>query len=258
MNNISFVGSGNIAYHLSEAFKGAGLHINSISSRNELSGKQLAESLSSQFCKIEDIDPNIDLVIITVSDDSIAEVIEAIPSSIRAAVHTSGAIPIELFGTRFNNSGVFYPLQSFSKIREVDISNVPFLIEANNPVFQTQLVDLAQRITSRVEIMGSEERKHLHLAAVIANNFVNYLASEAYSILENQGIDGSLIRPLMLETIERLESIHPKDMQTGPAKRNDKEVLKKHEELLNSNPKLQSLYRQISQLIMQKYNGSEL
>ena len=84
------------------------------------------------------------------------------------------------------------------------------------------------------------------------------MSIEAYGVLENEKIDGSLIRPLMLETFLRLDENHPKDSQTGPAKRNDINVLKKHEELLKSNPKLQSLYRQLSQQIMQKYNGSEL
>jgi predicted short-subunit dehydrogenase-like oxidoreductase (DUF2520 family) len=153
---------------------------------------------------------------------------------------------------------VFYPLQSFTKKRSVDFKNIPILVEASNVAFEKQLVKLASDLSNTVKVMDSKSRLYLHLAAVIANNFVNYLATEAYEILEDQKIDGSLIRPLMLESILRLENNHPIEMQTGPAKRNDKEVLKKHEELLNSKPKLQSLYRQISQLIMQRYNGSEL
>jgi predicted short-subunit dehydrogenase-like oxidoreductase (DUF2520 family) len=258
MNKISFIGSGNISYHLSKAFAEAGVQIVSISSRNEKTGKELATLLGARFCSIAEIDTRVDLVIIAVADDAISEVVSKIPKEIQSLVHTSGAIGMDVFKDYINQYGVFYPLQSFTKTRSIDLNEVPILIEANSKSFEDQLKVFAKRVSSKVELMNSEERKHLHLAAVIANNFVNYLATEAYQVLEDQGIDGSLIRPLMIETILRLENNPPNEMQTGPAKRMDIEVLKKHEEMLNSNPKLQSLYRQISQLIMQKYNGSEL
>ena len=258
MNKISFVGSGNVAYHLSKTLKNVGFTISSVSSKNTNNAKALAKNLNTKACLTEEIDPSVDLVIIAVSDDSISEVIQALPQQIQSVIHTSGSIPMEVFQGKFENFGVFYPLQSFNKDQEIDMSSVPFLIEANTAELEKDLKYIAERVSTRAEIMDSEARKHLHLAAVIANNFVNYLATEAYSILEEQNIDGSLIRPLMLETILRLENNHPKHMQTGPAKRNDKEVLKMQEELLKSNPKLQSLYRQISELIMQRYNGPEL
>lgn len=258
MNKISLIGSGNISQHLSTAFKRSGYTIQSISSRNKHSGKELALSLNAAFCDIEEIDPSIDLVMIAVNDDSIPEVIKRIPKSIKSVVHTGGAVSIDVFEDHFANYGVFYPLQSFTKEREIKLREVPVLIEANNDVFSESLIQLGLSISNRVEIMSSESRKHLHVAAVIANNFVNYLATEAYGILEAQSIDGSLIIPLMQETIARLSTNHPATMQTGPAKRKDIETMKKHEKLLESKPDLQSLYRQISQLIMKKYNGSEL
>lgn len=258
MNNISFIGSGNVAYHLSLSLKNSGYIISSITSRNDKHARSLAKLLNTISCRIEDINPSVDLVIIAVNDDSIQKVIDSLSPKIKSVVHTSGSIPLEIFKDKFDNCGVFYPLQSLNKNQEIDLTNVPILIEANNSKFEEGLVKVAHSISSRAERMDSEARKYLHLAAVIANNFVNYMAIEAYGILEDQNIDGSLIRPLMLETILRLENKHPKNMQTGPAKRNDKKVLKKQEELLKSNPKLQSLYRQISELIMQRYNGSEL
>lgn len=258
MNNISFIGSGNVSYHLSKALKNAGYIIHSISSRNPLNADNLALSLNTTSCPIEDIDISIDLLIICVSDDALSTVIEAIPTGLKSVVHTSGSISTDIFNDKFENYGVFYPLQSFKKTREIDISDVPILIEANNHAFEERLKKIALRISNRVEIMDSEDRKYLHLAAVFANNFVNHLATEAYGILENKNIDGSLLQPLLLETVLGLENSHPREMQTGPAKRNDKEVIKKQEELLKLNPKLQSLYRQLSQQIMQRYNGSEL
>ena len=258
MNKISLVGSGNISQHLSIAFKSAGYTIHSISSRNKQSGIDLSKALNAAFCDIEDIDSSVDLVLIAVNDDSISDVIKRIPRSIKSIVHTSGAVSMDVFEDNFTNYGVFYPLQSFTLDRKINFRDVPVLVEANNEVFSESLLKLGLSISNRVEMMNSESRKHLHIAAVIANNFVNYLALEAYGVLEAQNIDGSLIRPLMEETIARLSSNHPATMQTGPAKRKDIDTMKKHEKLLESNPDLQSLYRQISQLIMKKYNGSEL
>ena len=258
MNKISFVGSGNVAYHLSKSLLNAGYTISSISSQSGRSAEILSATLKAKQCKVEEIDPSVDLVIIAVNDDSIQDVINQLPKKIDSVVHTSGSVSIDVFQDKFENFGVFYPLQSFNKDREIDIGTIPFLIEASSNKLELDLKNMAIALSSRSEIMDSEKRKHLHLAAVFANNFVNFLATEAYGILEEQDIDGSLIRPLMLETIVRLENKHPKLMQTGPAKRNDTEVLKKQEELLKSNPNLQSLYRQISELIMQRYNGSEL
>jgi len=258
MNNISFVGSGNVAYHLSKALKSVGCNIHSISSKNNSNAKRLAETVDAEVCGLTEIDNTIDLLIVAVSDDAIIEVLTEIPEGINNIVHTSGAISLSVFNNKFKHFGVLYPIQSFNKDSKLDISIIPFLVEASDKEFEDKLKTMALRLSRRVEIMDSESRKYLHLAAVFANNFVNLMATEAYGILENKNIDGSLIRPLMLETILRLENNHPKDMQTGPAKRKDLEVLKKQEELLKSNAKLQSLYRQLSQQIMQKINGSEL
>lgn len=258
MIKISFIGSGNVASHLSKAFKKAGADICSISSKNQQHAKSLAEAVGAITCSIEDIDPSVDLLIVSVYDDAIAEVLASIPREINAVVHTSGGVSIDVFEHQFKNYGVFYPLQSFNKNREIDFSELPILIEANQVSFENELIKLALKITKRAQIMGSEKRNHLHLAAVFANNFVNLMATEAYEILEKATIDATLIRALLKETIERLDENHPRDLQTGPAKRSDFEVLKKHEELLKSNPKLQSLYRQLSQQIMDRYNGSKL
>jgi len=255
MNIISFIGSGNVATHLSKALKSAGCEIKSISSKNKSNAKRLADLVNADICDINEIDESIDLLIIAVSDDAIAELLDLIPTGIKRIVHTSGAMSLAVFENKFEHIGVLYPLQSFNRERKLEIATIPFLVEASDLEFEIELKTLASRISQRVETMDSEERKHLHLAAVFANNFVNLMATEAYSILENENIDGSLIRPLMIETIMRLKDNHPKIMQTGPAKRNDLEVLKKHEEMLNSNPKLQSLYRQLSQQIMEKNNG---
>ena len=106
--------------------------------------------------------------------------------------------------------------------------------------------------------MDSEKRGFLHLSAVIASNFVNFLAIKSFNFLESNNIDGSLLQPLMEETIVRFKAHHPRDVQTGPAKRNDNKTIEKHLNQLESDPKLQSLYRLFSQQIIEEYHGGKL
>lgn len=258
MNKISIIGSGNVAHHLGKAFRAAGFIINSVSSRIYENANELAKLLNCPYCDIKNIPESTDLVLLAVSDDAIEALINVIPKHINSVVHTSGSIQMDVFKLRFENYGVFYPLQSFNKDRDLDFSVIPILIEANNRKFEHELLDIAKEISNTFNVMDSASRKYLHLAAVFANNFVNLLALESYTILESHNIDGDLIRPLLVETVARLEKYHPKEVMTGPAKRNDLATLKNQEDLLKSDPKLQSLYRQISQLIMQRFNGSEL
>lgn len=44
-NKITFVGSGNVAWHLAKAFDLAGFQIHQIISRNETTGKELAKNM---------------------------------------------------------------------------------------------------------------------------------------------------------------------------------------------------------------------
>lgn len=255
MNKISIIGSGNVASHLAKTLRKSGLSIFSISSKNKEHASELAHLIGAKVCSVSEIDSSVDLLIISINDDAIVDLINTIPKGIKSVIHTSGAISIDVFKDRFENYGVFYPLQSFKKDREIEFSTIPILLESNNIGFESELVKLASQISKRVEVMNSDSRKILHLAAVFANNFVNLLATEAYGILEKSNIDGSLIRPLLEETILRLKENHPKQMQTGPAMRKDFDVLKKHEELLKSDPNLQSLYIELSKQIMKRYNG---
>ena len=258
INKIAVVGTGNIAWHLSEVIINTGLKISCIASRNYLHAEKLAMLRKSKATDLKSLCENADLVIIAVSDDAIAEVAQQIPIGDYIVVHTSGSIPIDVFSDRFKYFGVIYPIQSFSKSKKVNFKEVPILIEGNDIKTSDQLESFAKKFSEHVEIMDSEKRGYLHLSAVIVNNFVNFLAAKSYDFLESNNIDGSLLQPLMQETIARLKTYHPKEVQTGPAKRNDTKVIEKHLKQLESDPKLQSLYRQISRQIIEEYHGGKL
>ena len=258
INKIAIVGTGNVAHHLSNVFVNKGVEITCIASRNLAHANALAIQRNSSASDIESISHDVDLVIISVSDDAVAEVVSKLPKGDFIVTHTSGSISMDIFKIKWKNFGVLYPLQSFSKSRMVDFNEVPILIEGNTTTTTQSLIAFAKRFSPRVVEMDSEKRGKLHLSAVIANNFVNFLATKSYQFLEQNHIDGSLLQPLMKETVARLKKHHPIEMQTGPAKRNDKIVIEKHLKQLESNPKLQSLYRLISQQIIEEYHGGKL
>jgi predicted short-subunit dehydrogenase-like oxidoreductase (DUF2520 family) len=258
IDKIAIVGTGNVAHHLATIFTKNNVEIACIASRNPKHAYNLATKFDSTVSEITLIKNNVDLVIIAVSDDAIAEVVQKIPTGDYIVAHTSGSVSIDVFKNKFKKYGVFYPLQSISKSRELNFSEIPILVEGNTNATTNELFNLAKLISNRVEKMGSDNRGLLHLSAVIANNFVNFLAAKSYGFLEQNNIDGNLLQPLMEETIARIKTHHPSEMQTGPAKRNDKKVIKKQIKQLESDPKLQSLYRLISQQIIEEYHGGKL
>lgn len=246
---ITVIGSGNVAYHLVKAFSEAGIAVQQIFGRN---AEDLA-SISSEF-KIPYSTDNLliaDLFIIAIQDSAIAEVSSKIEFENCLVAHTSGSVPRDTLTGKYRKS-VFYPLQTFSKTKSLEYSKIPFFIEAENSEdFQT-LKNLALRISENVMEADSEKRKYIHLTAVFACNFVNHLYARAKEISDSQKIPFSYFLPLIDETTDKIHHLEPKAAQTGPAVRNDAEVLARHERLITVDEQLE-IYRTINQSIKKMY-----
>jgi len=187
-----------------------------------------------------------------VSDDAVRNIIERLPKSM-PVVHTSVSVAIDVF-IDFENCGILYPLQSFSKDSQLDISSIPFLIEANNANFEKTVIRFCEKFLSKtIHITTSEIRSEIHLAAVISNNFITQLLAESESILKSNNLTLDLLSPLITETINKSFKIGPVNAQTGPAKRNDIEVLNKQFKRI-SNLKLKTIYKLMSELIQKNSN----
>jgi predicted short-subunit dehydrogenase-like oxidoreductase (DUF2520 family) len=200
------------------------------------------------------IDPETDLFVIAIKDDVIGLVAEQLAVHQKLMVHTSGATDMYALLAFSDNVGVFYPLQTFSKIKEVDFRTVPLCIEAADQAIAKQLKDLAQTISNSVYDIDSTQRKTLHLAAVFACNFPNYLYNVAQQIMARHQLDFDLIRPLILETAQKVQTALPATVQTGPAVRKDNTTMNNHLQLLNDNPGLQQIYTLLSQGIIKMDN----
>lgn len=253
MTRITIIGSGNVAQHLIKAFtKSELIEIVQVFSRK----KEALTSLIS-FDKIvnnfEEL-AEADLYIIAVSDKAISEVSKQLPFQNRIVVHTSGAASLDVLDPK-NRKGVFYPLQTFSKKKEIDFSTVPMCLEAENTFDFRILESVAKSISNAVFPINSVQRKALHVSAVFVNNFTNHLYQIGQEICDEHQVPFEVLKPLIQETAEKIKTLDPIDAQTGPAKRNDTVTIESHLEYLN-NENQKNIYKLLTQSIQD--NGKKL
>lgn len=250
---ISIIGAGNVAYHLAKAFFNSGVPIDCIYTSSE-SGKHLAEEFNSSFSTdISSIEGG-KLVLIAVPDDQINSVIEQLSDDCFIA-YTSGSVELSALPNK-PYLGVFYPLQTFSKNRQVQLENVPILLESNNIDFLNLLEKLANIISGNVRKVNSENRSKLHVAAVWLNNFTNHMLYQSETFCKEHNLDIKILYPLLIETIGKAIDMGAFEAQTGPARRGDKETINRHLNAMNHEQR--QLYMQITNSIIKTYGGEEL
>ncbi|MDE5709128.1 MAG: DUF2520 domain-containing protein [Alistipes sp.] len=250
MNRVVIVGSGNVAESLAQAVAGCGAQLVQIYARNEARAQEIARIAGCSWgCRPEQL-AAADLYLVAVSDRAVAEVVDSLPIPEDAAVaHTAGSVPLEALPARFVRRAVFYPLQTFTKGRRVDFSQVPIFIEAVAPGLQEELETFARRISRQVFSADSTRRAKLHLAAVFACNFANHMFVLGERLLGDAGLDFDVLKPLIAETTEKaLGAASPAGMQTGPAVRGDLATQQRHTAMLDDEL-LRTLYTAISRSI---------
>jgi predicted short-subunit dehydrogenase-like oxidoreductase (DUF2520 family) len=253
---ITLIGSGNVATHLGAALKNVGHQIVQVYSRNAQHAALLAYHIKAEPTDdLQQITADADLFMISVSDDAIDELAAALAVHGKPIVHTSGATALQVLLKYTDQAGVFYPLQTFSKSKEVNFRQVPMCIEAAYEDLTIELRQLAQTISNNVSLVNSAQRKVLHLAAVFACNFPNYLYHAAQQLLAGHDLDFNLIRPLIAETAQKVENQMPADVQTGPAVRGDNKTMTTHLGMLQTEPQLKEIYTVLSQAIIKMAEG---
>ncbi|OFX62348.1 MAG: hypothetical protein A2066_14255 [Bacteroidetes bacterium GWB2_41_8] len=253
IENVVLIGAGNLATQLAQALNEKGIRVKQVYSRKIESAKQLADKVNAPFTNnLSQLIADADIYIIAVKDSAIQEILENINlNEDQLIVHTAGSVPMSILDGFTNCYGVFYPLQTFSKSRKVDFSNIPICIEANHPSTTMKLEKLGERLSSSVNQINSEERKSLHLAAVFVNNFVNHFYSIGAEILHDKKLDFGLLKPLIRETAEKINTLHPLEAQTGPAKRNDQSIINAQLKMLHDQPEYQKIYSFVTESIFQ-------
>ena len=280
--NIVFIGAGRLATQLSQALHDKGHHIQAVYSRTMASAEALACKVGAIATDdiaavIGDLQSPTDAIIMAVKDDAIPSLVAQLAVVGNASkrcnlgsagvlahdritvlpcpvFHTAGSVPAATLGS-LAHYGVIYPMQTFSKERQVDFSRIPFFIEASDNDTLVVARSMATSVSDHVTVLDSEHRRQLHLAAVFACNFANHCYTLAADILERNGLDFSIMQPLIEETTAKVATMHPKEAQTGPAIRYDKTVIDRQSEMLADTPLTRQIYGLMSESIHQHSNS---
>ncbi len=246
---IVILGAGRVATHMAKALHKNGHKIDAVWSRTMESAQRLARVVdSSPVNDISVLPTDADAYIIAVKDSALQEVIVKATKGREGSLflHTAGSMPLSVFEGYAKNGGVFYPMQTFSMEREVDFRAIPLFIEGAD----ARIRQLAVSISEHVYELSSDDRKYLHLAAVFACNFANHCYTLAAEVLEKKGLPFDVMLPLVDETARKVHELHPKEAQTGPAIRGDKNVMAAQAALLDS--RMQAIYNLMSESIQEK------
>ncbi|MCH7401341.1 Rossmann-like and DUF2520 domain-containing protein [Belliella kenyensis] len=251
---IAVLGTGNVATHLVPALEHAGHTVTEVYGRDLLSASKVCDKVYVAEAK-DDLDfseSEAKLFILAVSDSAISEIADEIilPEG-SILVHTSGTVPLSILGySSASYTGILYPLQTFSKGREIDFDDVPFLVESEDQETLQHLKKVAKSLSDQVYVVKSKDRLALHVAAVFASNFTNHMLRLSEEIMGRQGLDFEMLKPLIIESISKSLEIGAKRAQTGPAIRGDYNTLDNHFQFLNYNEQVAEIYRLISQDII--------
>lgn len=250
MQKITFIGAGNLATNLALELYEKKIEILQVYSRTEDSAKTLAEKVKSEFTTdLRKISAKADLYIISVKDDALHWVTENLNLGNKLVVHTAGSVPMSVFERNFENYGVFYPFQTFSKEKKVAFAEIPIFLEANSGENRKILKQLADKISTKVQFVNSDQRKITHVAGVFACNFTNHLFAIAEEILNKHNLGFNVLQALLSETLKKALTNSPKIVQTGPAVRNDEKVMNEHLAMLRENTTFAEIYSLLSKSI---------
>lgn len=255
IKNIVFVGAGNVATQLATALHNKGCRILQVYSRTQNSAASLAKKVKARpIIRFSEISADTDLVIVSVTDNALTNLVLKLHQKNVLIVHTSGFHDIGVLKGTSSRYGVLYPLQTFSKEKNIDFRSIPFCIEAKNRSDEKLLKQLAWKLSPDVRVMDSASRRIAHLAAVFACNYTNHMYCVARNILAAKKIPFDILIPLITETAAKIQSDDPCRAQTGPAKRGDRKVMNEHIKMIKDE-EIRSLYKILSRQIYKKYNS---
>ncbi|MDR0938933.1 MAG: DUF2520 domain-containing protein [Mediterranea sp.] len=249
---IVLVGAGNLATNLAVALYRKGFRVAQVYSRTEEAAATLAKKVEADYTTdLSELSTRGQLYIVALKDETWPDLLPRIVAGKNDAlmVHTAGSLPMSVWENNATRYGVIYPLQTFSKGREVDFREIPIFVEANSPDDTALLRAIASTLSAKVGEASSDQRKCLHLAAVFISNFTNHMYALAAELLHKCDLPFDVMLPLIDETARKVHDLPPHDAQTGPAVRRDRQVIDSHLAMLADDPALHDLYQLLTQSI---------
>ena len=252
IRKIVILGAGRLAVNLSMAIHKKGYDIAEVCNRTERKGKSLAGKLKTRYIpEPEMITPDADLYILAVSDSAIPLFLERLKTGNRLIIHTSGSVKMDILQGVSANFGVIYPPQTFTSNRLLSFRSIPLCIEANSGKNLDILRSFADSLSEKVYTINSDQRRLLHLSAVFASNFTNFMVAISQELVLENGMDFGILEPIIRQTAGNASSGDVFKLQTGPAVREDRETIREHLKLLTNHPDYKEIYDLITRNIIQ-------
>ncbi len=250
---IILIGAGNVGYHLGIAFSKNGIPVVQVFSRKKAKAKTLSDKIGCAYTtSISKLETDADIYIIAVKDDAIeivAKSLQKIGINKGIVTHTSGSIPTSILAPYFEKYGSFYPLQTFSINKPVDFKKLPICIDGADKSIVRKLKQVAKKISPNIHEVDDEKRAMLHVAAVFVCNFANHLYQIGDELCTTNNLPFDILKPLIEETADKVQTIQPKKAQTGPAIRGDKKTIKKQMKYLQQFPRFKKVYSLLTKSI---------
>ncbi len=257
MIRILLVGTGRMAYQLGPAIVKAKFDLVGVAGRNLAERERLAHYLECKSIDLARPLPEVDLILLAVSDDAIAAVAGSIPATDAVVAHTAGAMGLDVLEPH-EHKGVIWPIQSLAHGAAMDLSAVPMVVDSNDEKTRKLLNTVAKSLSEVVLELALEQRQRVHLAAVLTSNMAVWMAREAQRLLREHKLPVSLLTPLWKATAAKVAAFGPEQSLTGPARRGDVRTIQHHLDLLSDDPGLSEVYALLSQQIMQAYGHKGL
>ena len=249
---VVLLGSGNVAWNLGILVKRAGHEVLQVYSRNAATATELAYELDTESTNyLTVLKKDADIYIIAVNDDALPQLAEELRVNRGVVVHTSGAVPLSVIAPCAAKTGVMYPLQSL-RYGVKEIPGISFLVEGNTETVTREIQAFTESLSPQVRHNTAEQRLQMHLAAVLVNNFPNYLYILAERWCKQNGLDFQQLLPLIKETAQRLETGSPNNFQTGPAARKDRSTIAQHRKMLENDAQLLGFYNYFTEEILKE------
>jgi len=256
IHSVTLIGAGNVNWHLGRALSLKGYEIRELWSRSESAARELSSRIGCSYSlSVDEIRKETDLYIVAVKDFAIQPVLSKLNASNKLVVHTAGSVPMDVLSGHSGHFGVLYPLQTLSKHIPVNLSEVPFCIEASDGEALSLLRTLAEDLSGFVREVNSYQRLLLHIAAVFASNYSNLMYTLASDLLEAEGLSFDFLKPLVSETARKAITSGPARVQTGPAKRGDQTVIDRHLGILSSQPEYAEIYKLLAERIRKRFKS---
>jgi predicted short-subunit dehydrogenase-like oxidoreductase (DUF2520 family) len=256
--NVSFTGAGKVAGALVKVLHNTGFPIQRIVSKNSENGRRLADFCRAEWSDELSFPASTNIIIVAVPDKQLKVVLKNLNCSPETlVVHTAGSLGLEVFPVSIKRKGVWYPLQTFSKERNIEFPDLPFFLEASDNKSLEVLKFLTGAIGGKAWEINASQRKILHVAAVFVNNFTNHMLTTGKEIALSAGLPFDVFEPLIKETFSKALELGPEKSQTGPAIRNDFNTIDNHLNLLSFSTETKNIYKEVTQSIIHYYKGIE-